>query len=340
MNLADPIFLIVLIPFVFLIFLRKEKSFLGYSSVRHLKGTKSIKTLARRLPKIFCFLTILFAVLAFSKPQSDYHETEIAFQGREMILSIDTSFSMVGEAMETVKGVIKDFIRKRSNDLIGISIYGTDAALIVLPTWEVQLLEKTIERIRPHQVGYRTAVGEGIFTSTLALIEEDMGEEFEIRRLRKSINKVRGLGEYALNFAKRVDKKGTMKNKVVILFTDGIYNVGINPVRSLRLTKRLGVKVYVVATKPSAETGVEPEQAAERIADLKEGVKSTGGRYFEAENFKEIKQFYEEINKIEKDKIVVEKIVKKRDLLFFPTAISIGFLFGMIMLENVWLKIP
>ncbi len=99
MQFADPIFLLALIPFVFLIFLRKEKKYLGYSSVSHLKGTKSFKTFIRRLPKILCFIAIFFATLAFSKPQSDYHETEITFQGHEMILSIDTSFSMTGEAM-------------------------------------------------------------------------------------------------------------------------------------------------------------------------------------------------------------------------------------------------
>ncbi len=52
-----------------------------------------------------------------------------------------------------------------------------------------------------------------------------------------------------------------MKNylKVIILFTDGIYNVGIRPSRPLRFIKRLGVKVHVVSVPASAETGVEHE---------------------------------------------------------------------------------
>lgn len=340
MKLADPIFLLALIPFVFLIFLRKEKKYIGYSSVSHLKGIKSIKDFIWRLPRLLCFIAVFFAILAFSKPQSDYHETAITFQGREIILSIDTSFSMTGEAMRKIKDITKEFIKKRRNDLIGITIYGTDAALIVLPTWETPLLEKSIDCIKTHQIGYRTAIGEGIFTSILALVEKDMGNEFEINSLRKSINKVNGLGEYALNFAKKVDKKGSMKNKVIILFTDGIYNVGINPVRPLRFAKRLRIKVYVVAVPASGETGVEYEQAAERIASLRKGVESTGGEYFEAENYEEVEQFYEEINKLEKDKIVAEKVVKKKDLYFFPTVISIGFLLGMVLIENIWLKFP
>ncbi|MCP5004189.1 MAG: VWA domain-containing protein [Planctomycetes bacterium] len=293
-----------------------------------------------QVPRYLCFCSVFFATLAFSRPQSDYYETEITFQGREIMLSIDTSFSMTGEAMEKIKDIARGFIKKRSNDMIGITVYGTDAALIVLPTWETPLLDKSLDRIKPQLVGVRTAIGEGIFTSILALIERDLGQSFEMNKIRNSINKVNGLGEYAVNFVKMVEKKGTMKNKVIVLFTDGIYNVGLNPVRPLRFAKRLGIRTYVVSVPASGETGVEYEQAADRIASLKKGVESTGGKYFEAENYEEVEQFYEEINKIEKERIVAEKVLKKKDLFFFPTAVSVCFLVGMILVENVWLKIP
>jgi len=340
LNLENPLFLLALIPFVVLFFLRREGKYLGYSSTSHLEGAKSAKTYVMRLPKILGFIAVLFAILAFSRPQSSYHESEVSYQGREIILSIDTSFSMTGEAMEIIRDIAKDFIRKRTHDMIGITMYGTDAVVVVLPTWETELLEKSLDRIKPHDVGVRTAIGEGLFTSILALIERDMGQVFEISKLRKSMNRVEGLGKYALDFAKMVQGRGTMKNKVIILFTDGIYNVGIKPSRSLRFIKRLGVKVHVVSVPASAETGVEHEQAAERTASLRKGVESTGGKFFEAENYEEVEQFYAEIDKIEKEKIIMETVVKKKDLFFVPTVISICFLLGMIVIENVWLKIP
>ena len=340
MNLENPLFLLALIPFVILFFLRREGKYLGYSSTSHLEGTKSVKTYVMRLPKILGCIAVLFAVLAFSRPQSSYHESEVSYQGREIILCIDTSFSMTGEAMEKIRDIAKDFIRKRTHDVIGITMYGTDAVVVVLPTWETELLEKSLDRIVPHGVGVRTAIGEGLFTSILALIERDMGQVFEIKKLRKSMNRVEGLGKYALDFVKMVQGRGTMKNKVIILFTDGIYNVGIKPSRPLRFIKRLGVKVHVVSVPASAETGVEHEQAAERTASLRKGVESTGGRLFEAENYEEVEQFYFEIDKIEKEKIIMETVVKKKDLFFIPTAISICFLLGMIVIENIWLKIP
>ena len=340
MNLESPLFLLALIPFVILFFLRREGKYLGYSSTSHLEGVKSSKAYVMRLPKILGFIAVLFAILAFSRPQSSFHESEVSYQGREIILCIDTSFSMTGEAMEKIRDIAKDFIRKRTHDMIGITMYGTDAVVVVLPTWETELLEKSLDRIKPHDVGVRTAIGEGLFTSILALIERDMGQVFEIKKLRKSINRVEGLGKYALDFAKMVQGRGTMKNKVIILFTDGIYNVGIKPSRPLLFIKRLGVKVHVVSVPASAETGVEHEQAAERTASLRKGVESTGGKLFEAENYEEVEQFYSEIDKIEKEKIIMETVVKKKDLFFVPTAISICFLLGMIVIENIWLKFP
>ena len=149
MSLENPIFLLALIPFIFLIFLRREGKYLGYSSTSHLEGVKSVKTYVMRLPKVLGFIAVLFAILAFSRPQSSYHESEVSYQGREIILSIDTSFSMTGEAMEKIRDIAKDFIRKRSHDMIGITMYGTDAVVVVLPTWETELLEKSLDRIKP-----------------------------------------------------------------------------------------------------------------------------------------------------------------------------------------------
>ena len=36
----------------------------------------------------------------------------------------------------------------------------------------------------------------------------------------------------------------------------------------------------------------------------------------------------------------METVVRKKDMFFYPTAVSICFLLGMILVENIWLKIP
>ncbi|MCP4364664.1 MAG: VWA domain-containing protein, partial [Planctomycetes bacterium] len=155
--------------------------------------------------------------------------------------------------------------------------------------------------------------------------------------------------DYAVKVARSV---GVKKNRVIILFTDGIYNVGINPVRPLRLIARLGIKVYTVAVEPSGETGVEPELAAERIAQLKKSVATTGGRYFmtsgevitgphfDKENYEQVAEFYKEIDSLESDKILLERTTSKKDLYFYPALLGLVCVIGMVTVENIWISIP
>lgn len=321
---------------------------MGYSGLGRLPKITPWKAMIIKLPRALWFMAITFAIIGLSHPQSDLREIEMHTEGREMILAIDASFSMTGQAMEEIKKIITDFIRGRSNDLIGVTIFGTDAALVVLPTRDYSLLENSVKRIRASQVGVRTAIGEGIFTSIMALIEKDLGDEFGIEKLRNSINKMQ-LGEYALKVARKV---GIKENRVIILFTDGIYNVGIDPVRPLRLAARLGIKVYLVAVEPSAEIGVPPELAKERIEDLKKAIPTTGGMYFIAsggavtgpyyrkEDYEQIARFYKEIDSIERDKVFLEKVVQKKDLYFYPALLGLACIIGMVAVENIWIRIP
>lgn len=339
MTFANPLFLLLLIPFGLLYLFWREKKFLGYSSLYYVRVPEGAKRIISRLNKPVFFGAVFFAIVAIARPQTRYFHEETVLHGREIILSIDTSFSMTGTAIETIKKIVGDFIKKRSNELIGITIFGTDAALIVIPTMETQLLEKSLERVQASQVGYQTAIGEGLFTSIAALFEKEMGNKFTIKELRSSINK-EYLADYAISFAKEMEQRGVLKNKLIILFTDGIYNIGISPTRPLRLLKRMGIKAYVVAVKASDVTGVDPEVAAQHIEELKEAVESTGGKYYHAENFDEVAKFYNEIDKIEKGKITVETVLRKKDLYLFPALAGLFLLLVSVFIENVWMRIP
>lgn len=339
MTFANPLLLLLFIPFAFLYYFWRERKFLGYSSLSYVKELAGFKRTVTRLNKPIFFSAVFFAIVAIAHPQTRYYREETVLQGREIALSIDTSFSMTGTAIETIKKIVGDFIKKRSNDLVSITIFGTDAALIVVPTMETQLLEKSLERVQASQVGYQTAIGEGLFTALAALFEEEMGKQFTIKDLRNSINK-EYLADYAISFAKEMEKRQVLKNKLIVLFTDGIYNIGISPTRPLRLLKRMGIKAYVVAVQASDVTGVDPEVAAQHIEELKEAVESTGGRYYHAENFEEVARFYDEIDSKEKDKIVIDTVAKRKDLYIYPTMVSIALLFVAIFIEHVWIRIP
>ncbi len=339
MTLANPWLLLLFIPFGFLFFFWKERKFLGYSSLRLVKEADGYKRFILRLWKPVFFIAVFLFIIAITHPQTRYYKEETSLRGREIMLAIDTSFSMTGTAIETIKKIVGDFIKQRPNDLIGITIFGTDAALIVMPTMETQLLEKSLERIQSSQVGYQTSTGEGIFTSITALFEKEMGKKFTIKELRKGINK-EYLDDYAVSFVKEMERRDVLKNKLIILFTDGIYNIGISPDRPLRLLRRMGIKAYVVAVKASDVTGVDPEVAAQHIEELKEAVESTGGKYFHAESYEEVAGFYRAIDRIEKDKIVVDTVSKKKDLFLYPACAGLVFLLLSVFIENFWMRLP
>ncbi|MDR4509274.1 MAG: VWA domain-containing protein [Candidatus Brocadiaceae bacterium] len=339
MTFTHPWFFLLLIPLGLLFFFWKEGAFVGYSSVYCLREPVGTKKIIVRLWKPVFFGAIFFLVVALSHPQTKYYEEDSNIRGREIVLCIDTSFSTTGTAIKTIKKIVGDFIRKRPNDLIGISIFGTDAALIVMPTMEKELLHKSLGRIHSSQMGYQTSIGEGLFTSIAALFEKEMGGEFTITDLRKSINR-NYLDDYAIKFAKEMEKRDVLKNKLIILFTDGIYNIGISPDRPCRLLKRLGIKAYVVQVKASDVTGIDADVAAQHIEELQIAVESTKGNFYHAENFGDVARFYDEIDTIEKDKIVVETVSKKRDLSLYPTVAGLFFLLSGIFIENFWMRIP
>ena len=74
-----------------------------------------------------------------------------------------------------------------------------------------------------------------------------------------------------------------------------------------------GDKAYVVAVKASDVTGVDPEVVAQHIEELEAAVPNHRGKALPCDNFDEVARFYDEIDTIEKDKIVINAVSKKRN---------------------------
>ena len=68
-----------------------------------MREPSGIKKIVTKLPKPIFFGAVFLAVIAISHPQTKYYQEETTLRGREIVLSIDTSFSMTGTAIETIK---------------------------------------------------------------------------------------------------------------------------------------------------------------------------------------------------------------------------------------------
>src|SRR5574342_31843 len=124
MTFANPLLLLLFIPFGLLYFFWRGNKFIGYSSLYRVREPEGFKKIKSHLFKPVFFGAVFFAIVAIAHPQTRYYKEETSLRGREIILSIDTSFSMTGTAIETIKKIVGDFIKKRPNDLIGITIFG------------------------------------------------------------------------------------------------------------------------------------------------------------------------------------------------------------------------
>ncbi|MDP1783930.1 MAG: VWA domain-containing protein [Sulfuricurvum sp.] len=148
--------------------------------------------------------------------------------GVDIVLSIDGSGSMnasgFGEEesrksrFEIVQKIASDFVMKRSEDNIGVVMFG-DFAFIASPiTYEKEIIAEMIGYLSYGMAGQNTAIGEGIA----------MG----VRALR--------------------DSKAA--SKVIILLTDGEHNSGsVSPKEGVSMVQKNGIRLYTIGIGPKGE---------------------------------------------------------------------------------------
>jgi Ca-activated chloride channel family protein len=125
--------------------------------------------------------------------------------------------------IETAKLVIRDFVRRRKSDRIGVVVFGKNAYVLSPPTLDYYLLDQMVAKMTLGIIdGNATAIGEAIGTA--------------VARIRKS----------------------DARSKAIILLTDGDSNAGsISPDYAAHLASTVGCKVYTIQIGTGEEVDVE-----------------------------------------------------------------------------------
>ena len=300
-RLAYPWFLcllLVIIP----IFLWGQKSGgkIRFSSIDLLK---SMNLRAKSNPKLILLilrsLAIIFLVVALARPQSGRQFTKTNSEGVDILLVLDTSESMRAldfkregkrvNRLEVVKQVVRDFIKKRPNDRIGLVVFGEEAFTQCPLTLDHGIVMDFLDNIKIGMAGSATALGQAI-----------------------------GIGVNRMKDLKS-------KSKIMIALTDGRNTAGrLNPLQASKLADHYGVKVYTigVGTKGKApflaDTLFGKRYIYQEVdldeATLKKVASETGARYFRATNTDELKNIYGLIDKLEKTKIEVKKYTEYNEM--------------------------
>ncbi len=203
-------FLFLILFFVCFKFCKPRLKSLFFPNLNLLKKVSSKKGTLLNLTK---FLTVLFLTVALASPVV---KDEIVLQnqkGYEISLILDASGSMAeGGKFQIVKRIVEDFIDKRKNDKIGLTIFADFAYVAVPLTYDKESLKRLLNRIDVGIAGtHRTALYEALFMST------------------------------------KLFKNSEAKEKIAILLTDGMDNTNSIPLEvAVNTAKKYRIKVYTI----------------------------------------------------------------------------------------------
>jgi Ca-activated chloride channel family protein len=250
----------------------------------------------RKTARILLYLVgiIGWAYLSYSlmQPRKAQKFTPSNIEVNDIILCIDVSRSMLAEdikpnRLEVAKARIRDFVKLRPTDRISVIIFSEKVFTLLPLTTDPALVDQVLSEISIGYLGSGTNIGDGLALSVARAVNSDT------------------------------------KNKVIILLTDGVANVGtLTPIQAAEEAKKYGIKVYTIGlgtdedAKIPVGNGVFGTQyqlipgGSIDYKTLKEISDMTGGRFYPAKSNDALKEILGDIQKLEKTEIKVNhKIV-------------------------------
>lgn len=331
MRFHTPLVLLLILPIPLYIWYKLKKPREGailHSSLEQVKKLRpSLSVRFRHIPLLLRGGVLFLIILSLARPQKGIEHTKVPTEGIDIVLAIDVSTSMLAEdftingkranRLAVLKPIIRDFIRGRYNDRIGMVVFAGRPYTQCPLTLDYGILMQFLENIEIGMVEDGTAIGSALATC--------------INRLK--------------------DLPG--KSKVVILLTDGRNNMGkIDPLTSAEMAKAFGIKVYTIGagTKGLAPYPVKDffgNKVYQRVPvdidedTLKKIAQITGGMYFRATDTETLKEIYKEIDQMEKTSAEIKIYMEYKELFPYFLVPGLGLLLLEIIISNTWLrKIP
>ena len=266
----------------------------------------------------FRVLAVALLIIALARPQSVDKWENISTEGIDIVMSLDISSSMLArdfkpDRLEASKELATEFISGRSDDRVGLVVFSGESFTQCPLTTDHAVVINMMRDIQTGIIEDGTAIGMGLATA--------------INRLK--------------------DSKAL--SKVIILMTDGVNNMGeIAPVTAAEIAQSFNIRVYTIgvgsrgmAPYPvQTQYGRQYRQMKVEIDEkvLKNIAEITNGKYFRATDNYQLKQIYQEIDKLEKSKIDVKEFRKKSEEYLLFVIIAGVLLFIEVLVRNTLLR--
>ncbi len=321
--------LLLLIPYIFWYFLGRKGRIatLRMSSTRAYEGArKSRKLRWIHLPMFLRCFTYILVVLILARPQTYNALNNKEVEGIDIMLAMDVSTSMLAEdvspnRIEAAKDVASEFISGRPNDNIGLTIFAGEAFTQCPMTTDHTSLLNLLHNVRPD------LAANGLIEDGTAL---GMGLANAVGRL----------------------KNQKEKSKVVILLTDGSNNMGdISPMTAATIAKQFGIRVYTIGlgtngivrypVKMGGTTQYLQGKGEIDYQTLKNIAAETNGNFYRAESRSELSKIYQDIDKLEKTKLLSSSYAKRYEAYsLFAILALCSLLFEIVLRLTVYRRLP
>ncbi len=243
------------------------------------------------------FTIWVLMVVALAGPRQIAPVEALPVSGRDLILALDLSGSMVREdffldgkaitRLDAVRDVGSAFVRGRGGDRVGLVVFGSEAYVAAPLSFDVHAVAHAVASMVIGISGRATNVGDAI---GLAL--------------------------------KRLDGSDA-EAKVIVLLSDGESNAGAtSPPDVAKLAREMDVRIHTIAFGPKELSTTPQERGVVDTEALKAVARLSRGEMFRVRTTEDLRRVAEAINQLEPTVRAGLAAETHRDLWIFPVILA------------------
>jgi Ca-activated chloride channel family protein len=266
---------------------RRRKYALRYASVSLVQqAVGKGPGIRRHIPAALYLLAMAALIIALARPQATI---PVPSNSGTIILSIDVSGSMFAEdvepnRMEATKDAAREFVEKQPEGVkIGVVSFSDFGALVAPPNEDRKQALEAIRRLRPQR---GTNIGAGLSVALDAIYEDQAGADAPVTNNPAPTP---------------TPAAGDAPPASIVLVSDGQSNTGPDPLDIANEAAKAGIKVYTVGigTEEGTVLQIQGRNVFTRLDEttLRGMAEATGGRYFNAQNEKDLRQIYDDLSR-------------------------------------------
>ncbi|MBN1115145.1 MAG: VWA domain-containing protein [Oligoflexia bacterium] len=319
MKFENPWYFLLLL--LFPLFMRKKPSFVYFPFMPFLKTVPvTLRVILQKVVPWLGYIALFLIVVALARPQKIDEKTKKYSEGIDIMLLLDISDSMRSEDFKpdnrlvVAKKVIRDFVKDRENDRIGLIVFSGESYTLSPLTIDHDVILKRIDDIEINKgdIKQGTAIGMAIANGVARL------------------------------------KDSNARTRIMVLVTDGDNNTGvIDPITASELSADNKIKIYSIGIGRDGKIpfpvytntfmGQRVKQYTYVMNKLNTEIfekisKNTNGSFFRATDSGALARIFKKIDRLEKSKFIENKLVRVKD--YFPEILkwSLGLFAAMLAL--------